>query len=68
MIRPKGFVEFDKYRELIATRFDRNDPDWHTSLIYEPKEEKNSKTIDFEQSLDRLPNDIHSKYPIRLSL
>lgn len=47
MIRPKGFVEFDKYRENIATRLDRNDPDWHTKLIYEPKEDKNNKSIDF---------------------
>ncbi len=68
MIRPKGFVEFDKYREVVATRLDRNDPEWHTELGYEVNEERNSKTIQFDQSLDRLPNDIHSKYPIRLSL
>ena len=68
MAKPKGFVEFDKYREVIATRVDRNDPEWHTKLKYEPVKERNSKTIHFDQLLDRRPNDIHSKYPIRLSL
>lgn len=47
MIKPKGFVEFDKYREIIATKLDRNDPDWHTKLAYESKEISNNKTIDF---------------------
>lgn len=37
MIRPKVFVEFDKFKETITTRIDRNDPDWHTKLIYYPK-------------------------------
>jgi len=34
MSKPKGFIEFDKYREMIATRLDRNDPNWHTKLLY----------------------------------
>lgn len=68
MSKPKGFIEFDKYREMIATRLDRNDPNWHTKLLYYPQEESNNKTIHFDQLLDRKPNDIHSKYPMRLSL
>jgi hypothetical protein len=53
---------------VIATRFDRNDPEWCTKLNYTPREERNSCTIHFDQLLDRKPNDINSKYPIRLSL
>lgn len=68
MSKAKGFMEIDKFREIIATRFDRNDPEWHTKLAYEPLEERSNRTISFDQLLDRRPNDIHSKYPMRISL
>ena len=68
MAKPKVSIEFDQFKDKIATRFDRNDPQWYTRLQYEEIEESKSKTIAFDQLLDRKPNDIHSKYPIRLSL
>ncbi len=68
MPRTKGEKRFYLYKDVIATRLDRSDNNWHTILEYDVKEPRNEKQIVFSQTLDRKDNDIHSKYPIRLSL
>ena len=68
MPKTKGEKRFFLYKEMIANRHDRSDKNWHTFLEYEWKMPKKTSTIDFDQTLDRRDNDIHSKYPIRLSL
>lgn len=68
MPKTRGEKQFFLYREKIATRHDRVDKNWHTFLEYEPNMPRNGKQADFNQTLDRRDNDVHSKYPIRLSL
>ena len=68
MPKTKGEKRFYLYKEKIATRFDRSDKNWHTFLEFDHNIRKDSATINFSQTLDRRDNDIHSKYPIRLSL
>jgi hypothetical protein len=51
------------------TRRDRADKDWHTYLEYDTQREKKiHNAVDFDKALDRKDNEVHSKYPIRLSL
>ena len=69
--KPKGSLQFDRFKEKIVTRLDRFDPEWHTQLEYLPNTQKETsleKKLCFENQTNRQPNDIHSKYPIRLSL
>jgi hypothetical protein len=71
MAKPKGSMQFDRFKEKIVTRLDRFDPEWHTQLQYESIKQKETsleKKLCFDNQTNRQPNDIHSKYPIRLSL
>jgi hypothetical protein len=65
---PKGEKRFFLYRDQVRTRQDRNDRHWHTFLEYESDQLRRTTAVDFNQTLNRRSNDIHSKYPIRLSL
>lgn len=63
MSKPKGHLKFDRYREKIATRFDRADPHWGMTINYEDTHEnpewENSvdyKTVSFDKHLDRQMN------------
>lgn len=68
MPKTKGEKRFFLYKDKIATRVDRSDHYWHTFLDYETEKGKKRPAVDFNQTLSRKDNDIHSKYPIRLSL
>ena len=73
MEKPKGDVKFDRYKDVIKSRHDRPDPQWHLSIESidtekMPIKKQKLATIDIDRSLSRKANDIHSKYPIRLSL
>lgn len=68
MPKTKGEKRFYLYRDRIITRHDRSDKYWHTFLEYDSEEKKKTTAINFHQTLDRRDNDVHSKYPIRLSL
>lgn len=63
-------MRFDLNRDKITTRVDRADPHWVQNLEYLPEEEVSEqfKTISFDLTTDRKPNEVHSKYPIRQSL
>jgi hypothetical protein len=57
------------YKEQIVTRHDRSDQNWNTYLEYETERKPRlNNTIAFDEGLDRRPNEVHSQYPIRLSL
>lgn len=68
MPNTKGEKRFFLYKDRIVTRVDRSDRNWHTFLEYEKEKGKRRAAVDFNQTLSRKDNDIHSKYPIRLSL
>jgi hypothetical protein len=72
MSKTKGEKRFYLYREKIATRHDRVDKQWHTFLDYDANPHKIkpriSQTITIDQTTDRKDNEVHSSYPIRLSL
>lgn len=69
MPKTKGEKRFYLYREKIATRKDRADQHWHTFLEYHPANIHHlANTLDFDQRTERRENEVHSKYPIRLSL
>jgi hypothetical protein len=68
MPKTKGEKRFFLYKDEIVTRHDRSDKNWHTFLEYDAEGRKKRTAIDFNQTLSRKNNDVHSKYPIRLSL
>lgn len=72
MQSPRGHVRFDSFREKIAVRSDRSDPNWGMTLNYEHTHEnpewKNAKTIRMEKISERRLNEVYSKYPIRQSM
>jgi hypothetical protein len=69
MPKTKGEKRFYLYKEKIVTRFDRSDKEWLTFLDYDAKERHRlQNAIDFDQTLPRRENEVHSSYPIRLSL
>lgn len=69
MPKTKGEKRFYLYKEKIATRFDRADKEWLTFLDYDAKERHRlHNAVDFDQTLPRRENEVHSSYPIRLSL
>ena len=68
MPKTKGEKRFYLYKDQIVTRHDRSDKNWHTFLGYNTEIERMNKTINFDQTIDRKENEVHSKYPIRLSL
>lgn len=68
MPKTKGEKRFFLYKDKIVTRVDRSDKNWHTFLEYDSGTKEKTGGVDFNQTLNRRDNDIHSKYPIRLSL
>ena len=38
--KPKGSLQFDRFKEKIVTRLDRFDPEWLTQLEYLPNTQK----------------------------
>ena len=76
MSRPKNSPKFEKYANKNLNRHDRLDPEWHATIdtVEEKKEisyrakKSQNRTIDLSKSVERMHNDVYSKYPIRLSL
>jgi hypothetical protein len=68
MPKTKGEKRFFLYKDQIVTRHDRSDKDWHTFLEYDSTHPNRTAAADFNQTVSRKNNDVHSKYPIRLSL
>lgn len=67
MVQPP---KFSTVTDKTATRYDGETP-WNTKLGYEPKEEivsKKSLVFDIGRQSPRKPNDVHSKYPIRMAM
>lgn len=54
MAKTKGEKRFYKYREKIRTKYDRADPDWFTSLLYNTEQKWRVRNTGlFEQSPGR---------------
>ena len=61
MSTPKGYVKFDNFRDQIATRYDRADPNGGMTLNYEdlyinPEERAKGKATEFTKMSERMPN------------
>lgn len=72
MSKPKGHMNFSKFRDQITTRIDRSDPNWGMSLNYEDlhinPEFYNKKSSSFLKMSARKPNEVKSRYPIRQNM
>ena len=71
MSNPKGYAKFDLFRDKIATRFDRLDPNWGMNLNYEDlylNRKKDNKGVEMKKLTERKPNEVYSKYPIRQNM
>ena len=68
MPKTRGEKRFFLYRDQIRARQDRSDKNWHTFLEYDSQQLRKTSAVDFNQTVNRKDNDIHSKYPIRLSM
>lgn len=68
-IEPNVYVKFASFRDRIATRYDRADPDWHLKMdTSDCRIEQKDLSYDFKNYSPRKLNEVQSKYPIRASL
>ena len=71
MSNPKGYAKFDLFRDKIATRFDRLDPNWGMNLNYEDlyiNRKRQNRGVELKKMTERKPNEVYNKYPIRQNM
>lgn len=66
---PRINVDFGTFRDKVATRYDRSDPDWHLRMDTSNQHiQDKDMSYDFCHYSDRKINEVKSKYPHRASM